>query len=85
MHLREIIIKTDDKMFHVSRELLQKLSSVELEVIQRKDKCVFQENEFLKKLLEHEVYMKPRRITYKVRSGVGYFWLKDHLTPKNRS
>ena len=33
MHLREIIIKIDEKMFHVSRELLRKLSFVELEVI----------------------------------------------------
>ena len=52
VHIREIIIKTDKKMFHVSRELLQKLSFVELEVIHRKVKCVFQEDEFLKKLLE---------------------------------
>ena len=32
-----------------------------------------------------EVYMKPQGITYKVRFGVGYFKLKDHLTPNNIS
>ena len=32
-----------------------------------------------------EVYMKPQGITYKVSIGVGYFRLKDHLTPNNRS
>ena len=66
VHLREIIIKTDDRMFHISRELLQRLSFVELQVINRKVKCVFQEDEALKRLLEDgmnaslpEVYMKP--------------------------
>ena len=91
VHLREIIIKIDDKMFHISRELLKKLSFVELEVINRKVKCVFQDYEALKILLEDdmiasrpEVYMKPHEITYKVRNGVGYFKLKAHLTPNNR-
>ena len=59
-------------------------------MIQIKVKCVYQE--FLKKLLTEdmnaalpEVYMNPQGITYKVRNGVGYFRLKDHLTPQNSS
>ena len=61
-------------------------------MIQRKVKCVFQDDEALKKLLEADmdaslpdVYLKPQGITYKVRNVVGYFRLKYHLTPHNRS
>ena len=55
VHLKEIIIKIDDIMFHISRLLLQRLSFVELEVINRKVKCVFQEDEALKRLLEDDM------------------------------
>ena len=92
VHLMDIIIKTYDRMFHISREHLKQLSFTKLEVIQRKVKCVFQADEFLQKLLTEDmnaalpkVYMKPQGITYKVRNRVGYFILKDHPTPQNRS
>ena len=46
--MREIILKTDDRMFYISRDLLKKLTYTELEVIEQKVKCVYQEDEFLK-------------------------------------
>ena len=67
VHLRVIMIKIDDMMFHISRELLKQLSFNELEVIQRKVKYVNQEDDFLQNLLTTdmdaalpEVYMKPK-------------------------
>ena len=84
--MREIILKTDDRLFHISRNLLKQLTYTELEVIERKVKCVYQEDGFLKNMLIEdmdaalpEVYMKPQGITYKVRNGVGYFRVPEHL------
>ena len=92
VQLREIIIRIDDRLFHILRELLKQLSFTKLEVIFRKVKCVYQEDEFLKNLLKEDmddvlpdVYTKPQGITYKVRNGVGYFRLKDQLIPQNKS
>ena len=64
--LREIILKTDDRMLHISRNLLKQLIFTKLEVIERKVKCVYEEYEFLNKLIIKdldvalpEVYLKP--------------------------
>ena len=71
--IREIILKTDDKVFHISIDLLNKLTYTELEVIEKKVKCVYQEDEMLKIVLREkmytalpEVYVKPEGITYKI-------------------
>ena len=92
VHIREIILKIDARLFHISRDLLKQLTLTELEVIEQKVKCVYQEDDFLKKLLIEDmdaalplVYMKPQGITYKVGNGVGYFRVPEHLTPSNKS
>ena len=50
------------------------------ELMKLQVKCVYPEDELLKKLLNEDidaalpkVYMNPQGITYKVRNGVGYF------------
>ena len=42
MDMREIILKTDDMLFYISRDLLKQLTYTELEVIKKKVKCVYQ-------------------------------------------
>ena len=90
--MREIILKTDDRLFHISRDLLKQLTFTELEVIEKKVKCVYQEDELLKNLLKEEmdaalpeVYMKPQGITYNISNGVGYFRVPENLKPSNKS
>ena len=92
MDMREIILKTDDRLFHILRDLLKLLTFTELEVIEKKVKCFYQEDEMLKNLLKEEmdaahpeVYMKPQCITYKINNRVGYFRVPKHLKPSNKS
>ena len=55
MDMREIILKTDDRLFHISRDLLKQLTFTNLEVIKKKVKYVYQEDELLKELLKEEM------------------------------
>ena len=41
--MRDIILKIDDKMFHISGDLLKKLTYTKLEVTEKKVKRVCQE------------------------------------------
>ena len=49
--MREIILKFDDRLYHISKNILKQLTYIKLEVIEKKVKCVYQDDELLKNLL----------------------------------